>query len=221
MFDICGERELKTLLAITPGDSIAGVARKIGENRETIRRAVNVLEDAGYLEYDHGLHVVDRTVRETGRAFLAASANVSPPSISEGYLLPHFAGMPFAYTGIDAVYVWTRGGYQVARTETDYPLFVAVHEADRDAWERFFEEFGVPTARERQPASEFDGPLQFVLEPRERIDAELVDGRPVVSLAETVAFAREHYATFESALEMLDMMYEDVETGVEYRMELA
>lgn len=221
MLDVCGQKELKTLLAITPGDSISGVARKIGENRETIRRAVNRLEGAGYLVYDNGLHVVDRAVREAGLTFLTASANVSPPSISEAYVLPHFAGIPFAYTGIDSVYVWTRGGYQVARTETDYPLFVAVHETDLDDWERFFEAFGIPTTRERLPASEIDGPLQVVLEPRERIDATLVDGRPVVSLEETVAFAREHYATFESALEMLEMMYDEVETGAKYRVELA
>ena len=221
MFEVCGEKELKTLLAVTPGDSISGVARKIDENRETIRRTVNVLEEAGYLVYDDGLHVVDRTIREAALTLLTASANVSPPSISEGYLLPHFAGMPFAYTGIDAVYVWTRGGYQIARTETDYPLFVAVRETDLDDWERYIEAFEIPTARERLPASEIDGPLQFVLEPREQIEATLVDGRPVVSLEETLAFAREHYATFESALEMLEMMYEEVETGAKHRMELA
>jgi len=38
--------------------------------------------------------------------------------------------MEYAYTGIDAVYVWTRGGYQVARDPEDYPLFIAVHEPD-------------------------------------------------------------------------------------------
>ena len=93
MFEQCGETELKTLLAITSGDSISGVARKIGENRETVRRTVNRLEDASYIQYDDGLSVVDETVRETGLAFLAAATNVSPPTISEAYVLPQFAGM--------------------------------------------------------------------------------------------------------------------------------
>jgi len=82
MFGACGEKPLKTLLAIEPGDSIVGVARKIDENRETIRRVVNTLEDEGYVEYDDGLHVVDHEVREAGLSFLAASADVSPPTIS-------------------------------------------------------------------------------------------------------------------------------------------
>jgi len=48
-----------------------------------------------------------------------------------------------------------------------------------------------------------------------------VDGRPVISLEETLEFAREHYATFQSALDMLDRMYEDVDTDADYRMEPA
>lgn len=217
MFEQCGEAELKTLLAIKPGDPISGVARKIDENRETIRRTVNRLEDADYVRYDGGLFVVDDAVREAGLAFLAAAASVSPPTISEAYVLPQFAGMEFAYTAIDAVYVWTRGGYQVARDETDYPLFIAIRETDLEEWERFFERFGIPTAQQRQPADEIPGPLQIVLEPRAQIDAETVDGRPVISRSETVAFAREHYATFESALDILDRMYDDVETEADYR----
>lgn len=216
MFEQCGEAELKTLLAIKTGDPISGVARKIDENRETIRRTVNRLEDAGYVQYDGGLSIVDDTVRETGLAFLAATAAVSPPTISEAYVLPQFAGMEFAYTAIDAVYIWTRGGYQVARDETDYPLFIAIHEADLEDWEEFFERFGIPTAQQRQPADETDGALQIVLELRAQIDAEEVDGRPVIPLSETVAFAREHYATFESALDILGRMYDDLETETDY-----
>lgn len=216
MFEQCGERELKTLLAIKPGDSISAVARKIGENRETIRRTVNRLEDAGYVQYADGLSVVDDTVREAGLAFLVAAADVSPPTISEAYVLPQFAGMEFAYTAIDAVYVWTRGGYQVARDETDYPLFIAVCESNLEDWEHFFEQFGIPTAQERQSPDEISGPLQVVFEPRAQIGAEMVDGRPVISLLETVEFAREHYATFESALDILDRMYDDLETEADY-----
>lgn len=211
MFELCGDKELKILLALDPGDSIAGVARKIDENRETIRRAVNGLETTGYLEYDGGLYVVDDGVREAGLTFLTAGSAVSTPSISEAYVIPHFAGMDFAYTALDAVYVWTRGGYQVARTETDYPLFIAVQAEDLEKWVRFFEQFGIPTARERQPADAITGALQIVLDPCKRINAEMVDGRPVIPRSETIAFARDHYATFESALEMLARMYDDVD----------
>lgn len=218
MYDICGEKELKTLLAIKSGDSISGVARRIDENRETIRRTVNRLEEAGYVRYTDGLSLVDRSIRDAGLTLLATAATTSPPSISEAYVLPQFAEMDYAYTAIDAVYVWTRGGYQVARNPDDYPLFIAVNETDLDAWRQFFERFGIPAARKRQPTDEFDGSLQFVLEPRERVDATMVDGRPVIPIGETIEFAQDHYATFESALEMLDRMYEDTDATATYRL---
>jgi hypothetical protein len=99
--------------------------------------------------------------------------------------------------------------------------FEHVHESDFDAWTVFFDRFGIPTAEERQPADEFDGAIQIVLEPRSEIEAKMVDGRPVIPLQETVAFANEYYATFESALDILDRMYDDVDTDANYRMEPA
>jgi len=221
MYTPCSEKALKTLLAIDPGDSISGVARKIDENRETIRRVVNALEDEGYVEYDNGLTVDDPTVREAGLSLLAASAGVAPPSIPEAYVLPQFAGLEFAYTSIDAVYIWTRGGYQVARDPDDYPLFITVAETDLDEWKQFFERFDIPVAQERQPAGEITHAIQFVLKPCAAVEAETVDGRPVIPLQETVEFARDHYATFQSALDMLGRMYEEVETDADYRMEPA
>ena len=50
-----------------------------------------------------------------------------------------------------------------------------------------------------------------MLELRDGVEAELIDGRPVVPLDETVEFAKEHYATFQSAVDMLDQIYEDVD----------
>ena len=219
MYEVCGEKELKVILALDQGDSISGVARKIDENRETIRRVVNRIEEAGYVAYDNGLHLVDQTIRDVGIEFLTATVDISPPSISEAYVLPQFAGMDYAFTAIDAIYVWTRGGYQVARDPEDYPLFIAIHESDVDAWTEFFDRFGIPTAKERQPADDLNGAIQVVLEPRSQIEAEMVDGRPVISLQETVTFANEYYATFESALDMLGRMYDDIDTDANYRMD--
>jgi len=62
-----------------------------------------------------GLSVVDEHVRDAARELVAASAGVSPPSIEEAYVIPQFGEWPFAFTRVDAVYVWTQGGYQVSR----------------------------------------------------------------------------------------------------------
>mgnify|MGYP002760454579 CR=1 FL=1 len=221
MYEVCGEKELKVILALNSGDSISGLARKIDENRETIRRVVNRLEAAGFIEYDDGLHLVAEGIRDAGLTFLTAAANLSSPSIPEAYVLPQFADLEFAYTSIDAVYIWTRGGYQVAREPDDYPLFIAVEETDLEKWKEFFDRFEIPVAQERQPAAEIEQGIQFVLKPCATVTADTVDGRPVIPLQEAVEFAQEHYATFQSALDMLGRMYEEVETDADYRMEPA
>ncbi len=63
------------------------------------------------MNYDDGLTVVDGRVKDATRELVTASAGGSPPSIEE-----------FAFTRIDAVYVWTQESYQVGRNPDDYPL---------------------------------------------------------------------------------------------------
>ena len=204
----------QVILAIESGDSIRRVAQHLHTPYETVRQAVNRLEDAGYVSYDDGLSVVDERVRDAARELLAASAGVSPASVEEAYVLPQFGDWPFAFTRIDAVYVWSQGGYQVGRDPDDYPLFLAVHEQDVDAWETFFESFELPTAFERQPRDELDGSLQIVLEPRQSLDVNQVEGYPVIPRAETIEYMRDNYVQFQSALAMLNQMYEDLDLGI-------
>jgi len=217
MYETLDDTAAQIILATESGDSIRRVAQRLHTPYETVRQAVNRLEDEGYVRYADGLSVVDDRVRVAARELVAASAGVSPPTIEEAYVLPQFGNWPFAFTRIDAVYVWTQGGYQVGRSPEDYPLFLAVRERDVDAWESFFESFGLPTASERQLPDEVAGPLQFVLDPRRSLDIEHVEGYPVIPQEETIAYMREHYAQFQSALAMLDRMYDDLDLDVAYR----
>ncbi|ELY86434.1 hypothetical protein C484_18347 [Natrialba taiwanensis DSM 12281] len=111
----------------------------------------------------------------------------------------------------------TQGGYQVSRDPDDYPLFLAVREQDVDAWEAFFESFGLPTAFDRLPRDELAGPLQIVLDPQPALKIEHVERYPVVPRTETIEYMYEHYAQFQSALAMLDRMYDNLDLGVTYR----
>lgn len=207
----------QAILALNPGDSIRQVAQRIQTPYETVRQAINTLEAAGFVHYDDGLSVTDQHIVEAVHQLLAASARVSPPSIEEAYVIPQYADTEFAFTRIDAVYVWTRGGYQVGRSPDDYPLFIAVHDRDVEQWERFFTEFGLSVALERQPAGEIDGSIQIVLEPRSDLDVEWVEGYPVIPRDETIAYMREHYTHFQSALAMLNRMNDDLDLDVAYR----
>src|SRR6056297_3873560 len=180
MYEVLDDTAAQVILAIESDDSIRRVSQHLHTPYETVRQAVNRLEDVGYVTYDDGLSVVDERVRNAARELVAASAGVSSPSIEEAYVIPQFSDWPYAFTRIDAVYVWTQGGYQVGRNPDDYPLFLAVREQDVDAWETFFESFDFPTAFERQPRDDLDGALHIVVEPRSSLDIEHVEGYPVI-----------------------------------------
>ena len=217
MYEVLDDTAAQVILAIDSGDSIRRVAQRLHTPYETVRQAVNRLEEAGYISYDNGLVVTNSRVRDAARELVGASAGVSPPTVEESYIIPQFGDWPFAFTRIDAVYVWTQGGYQVGRTPENYPLFIAVREQDVDAWETFFESFSLPTAFERQPQEQFAGQLQIVLDPQPSLEIEYVEGYPVIPRTETIEYMQEHYTQFQSALAMLDRMYEDLDLGVAYR----
>ncbi|EMA48592.1 helix-turn-helix domain-containing protein [Halococcus salifodinae] len=217
MYEVLDDVTAQVLLAIESGDSIHRVAQHLQRPYETVRQAVNRLEAAGYVDYHDGLSVVDSRVRNAACELVAASAGVSPPSIEEAYVIPQFGEWPFGFTRIDAVYVWTRGGYQVGRAPEDYPLFLSVREQDVDDWVEFFESFGLPVAFERQPRDRLTEPLQIVLDPHRSLDIDHVEGYPVIPRDDTIEYMREHYAQFQSALAMLDRMYEDLDLGVAYQ----
>lgn len=217
MYEILDRTAAQVLLATTPGASIRQVAQRIQRPYETVRQAVNRLEDTGYLTYDDGLTLRTDDVREAARELVAASATISPPSIEDAYVIPHYGDHQFAFTRIDAVYVWTRGGYQVGRDPDDYPLFLAVREEDLDDWRDLFSSFGLPVSHERQPPTAIDGPLQIVLEPRESLEVEWIEGSPVIPRDETIAYMEANSVHFQSALAMLDRMYEDLDLDVAYQ----
>lgn len=204
------ETAAKITLAVRPGDSIRRIAGKIDGSYSWVYEWVERLEGAGILRRDDGVYVENYEVRDRYRDLVAALSRSIPPSIDDGYVIPHFAGMPFAYTKLDGVYVWTHGGYQIARGHDDYPIFLRVTDRDLQRWRAFFDEFGVPHAVEdRLDASEHDGTVSYVLFPTTGdLTREWVDGNPVVPLEETIDHMRRDRVNYEPALEMIADEYD-------------
>ncbi len=88
--ELLDETAARVLLAVESGDSIRRVSQRLQRPYETVRQAVNRLEDGGFLVYDDGLSVVAERARSAALELVAASAAVSPPSPSAAYVLPQF-----------------------------------------------------------------------------------------------------------------------------------
>jgi len=210
MLELMDPVAAKIVLATRRGDSINRIASKIGTSYSWTHEWVERLTDANIIAItDSGVRIVDHEMRQQYGEMVAALYRRDAVSREDAYVVPHFAGMEFAYTEIDAAYVWTHGGYQVARTHDDYPVFIEVHDRDVERWIAFFEGYGVETTiGERPDASAIGGNVHYVLFPQTNgFAVEWVDGNPVVPLDEAVEQMLANRPAYEPALEIVAEQY--------------
>lgn len=201
----------KIVLAAQRGDSINRIANKIGVSYSWVYDWIERLEDKEIIvNTDNGIQVVDHELRQRYAEMMAALYSRDAITQEDAYVIPHFAGMAFAFTEIDAAYVWTHGGYQIARSHDDYPVFIQVHDRDIDRWIGFFQQFDIDTTvNERPDATDVDGNVHYVLFPKtDGIDVEWVDGNPVIPLNDAVERMMENRPAYEPALEIIAEEYD-------------
>jgi len=211
MTELIDPTAAKIVLAVHRGDSINRVANKIGTSYSWTYDWIETLKDAEIIgNSDSGIQIVDHEMRQQYAEMMAAVYRRNTISQEDAYVIPHFAGMEFAFTEIDAAYVWTKGGFQIARSHDDYPVFIQVHDRDVERWMAFFEQFGVETTiNERPNADDIDGNVHYVLFPEtDGIDVEWVGGNPVIPLDDAVEQMTQNRPAYEPALEIIADEYD-------------
>jgi DNA-binding Lrp family transcriptional regulator len=210
MIGYVDETAAKIMLAISPGDSIRRVAKKIGGSYSWVYEWIERLESAVFIRRDTGVYIDDYEIRQQYHDTVTAIARKRSPSIEEGYIIPHFAGREFAFTQIDAVYVWTHGGYQLTRGHDDYPIFMNVYDHEIEQWVAFFDAFDIPvTISERAEPDAYDAAVYYVLFPTtDSLSREWVDGDPIIPLNNTIDHMLEYQVNYEPALELIADEYD-------------
>lgn len=136
--------------------------------------------------------------------------------VSKAYSLLRNAKLPYALTGVDAVYAWTHGGYNADRFFGFYPIHVKIRKSNLSRWRKLLAENGWKGFLSgEKPRETLFGPF-FILHPEEKVEADEVDALKVDPLKVAVEFCRKNIFTFEPALEMLDEEYH-LRLGVKYR----
>lgn len=64
---------------------------------------------------DNGIRVRDYEMHRRYEEMMGTLYSRDEVSQADAYVISHFTGMEFAYTEIDAAYVWTSGRFQIAR----------------------------------------------------------------------------------------------------------
>jgi len=138
--------------------------------------------------------------------------------IAGAYELLKEASFDYALTGPDAVFIWTRGGYQVDKFFGFYPIHLKVRKVDLNKWAKFFKskdrKFYVKGGKIKKTLFG----LFYYLYPEKDFKFVEKDGFKVSPLNEVLKFCEENIYAYEPALEMLNEMY-NLGLKVEYKEE--
>jgi hypothetical protein len=136
--------------------------------------------------------------------------------IKEGYEFLKQIELIYSLTGPDAVYIWTKGGYQVNRFFGFYPIHLKVKSINLKDWIQIFDSEKKKYFIKGNPIKETLFGVFYIIYRSEKINYEEIDGFHVDNLKETVRFCKDKIYTYKPALEMLDEIY-DLGLNVEYK----
>lgn len=135
-------------------------------------------------------------------------------NIPEAYVRVQKSNLDYSFTGPDAIYFWTHGGYQADRFRLFYPIHIKIRKLDLRKWMVFFGKKNIHIFGEKSKRTYFG--IFYVLYPCEKLNPENLNGFFVDKLSEVVDFCKKNIYTYEPALEMLDEVYK-LGLGVKYR----
>ena len=212
MFELINPYAAKILVSARDGDSIRGISKKIQESYGWTYKWVLELEKIGVMKRKKQEIHINKNNRFYKEAVKFTTHSLMDNlSLGDAYLLPNLAGLDYVFTGIDAVFIWTKGGYNIGRSKNSYPIFINVLENDKTEWQKYFSKLNIryTLKNERKKG------IYFVISFSGAVEKEYCEGIPVLPLAKTIEWAKKYSFNFQPALEMLDEMY-NLKIGIKY-----
>jgi len=192
--DIMNPHAMKIMIASRPVDSISSISRRIGLSYGWTYHWVLELEKAGVFKRS-GKRVFLKDDSSFYRQALGFLRSALGNDVDFHYKALSLFGIKYCFTSTDAVFVWTNGGYNIARYRGYYPIFIKVRSADREIFEFYSKKLGLGKA------------IFYKAKFLKDFPAEIHRGVPVDSLEETIAFMKKYVYNFQPALEIVQELY--------------
>ena len=207
--EIINPHVVKIIIAARKEDSIRQISKRIGLSYGWTYKWSLELEKAGVLRRKGKRLFLDEKnpFYRKALAFLKAAFGKSPGFY---YSALGLFGIKYCFTGTDAVFVWTEGGYNIARYRDFYPIFIKAKRTDRKIFEFYARKLGL------EPGKGIFYKPEFL----EDFPAHSHKGMPVDGLGDTIRFMKKHIYNFEPALEMVQEMH-GKRTGARYKEAVA
>ncbi|MBI2138698.1 hypothetical protein HYU13_03860 [Candidatus Woesearchaeota archaeon] len=203
MFDLINPYTAKIAIAARDGDSIRSISKKIKESYGWTYKWVLDLEKTGVITR-RGQEIRINKKNRFYKALIRCTTSLTNAlNLRDAYLLPNLTGLDYIFTCTDAVFAWTKGGYNIGRSKKCYPIFIEVLEKDKPDWERYFSTLKIAYSFKREKKKG----IYFIISLCGEMEREYCGDIPVLPLAKTVEWAKKYSFNFQPALEMLGSLY--------------
>lgn len=188
---------IRILVSLRKKDSIISISKRIGLSYGWTYKWVKELIKEGIVKKKwKGL--ILQEYNQSYKKILKFIRNVINPVNLYYSVLPLF-GISYCFTKTDAVYLWTNGGYNVARYRDFYPIFIKIKKDHYDLFLWYCQKLNLKINSKEG--------VFYVPEILEEFDVTKKDLHLVEPLDETIDFMKKNIYNFQPALEMVKEMY--------------
>ncbi|MBS3139131.1 hypothetical protein J4207_05490 [Candidatus Woesearchaeota archaeon] len=205
--DLMNSYVAKILIAARPEDSINSIAKRIDLSYGwTYKWIQDMIEEGIFKWQKHKIavqsnhHFYRQTIDYIKQAFAS--------EVGFYYSVLQLFGITYCFGKTDAVFVWTKGGYNIGRSKEYYPVFVTIKTADRFLFEQYCKKLDLQINAQSG--------VFYIVEFLDEFPREFCDGIPTEPIDETIAFMKKYIYNFQPALEMISEMY-DKKLNIQYK----
>ena len=197
-FEIINPHVLKILIAARKEDSIRAISDRISLSYGWTYKWVQDLAKLGVFKLTRMKTFLNKD-SQFYRRTIQYIKKILTKDIQFNYGVLSLFGIEYCFTKLDSVFIWTSGGYNIARYKNFYPIFIKVRAKDRKLFEYYCKKLSLSINKRN---GVFYKPVFL-----DDFKISYHEGTPVDSLGETIGFMEENIYNFEPALEMIKEMY--------------
>ena len=204
--DLLNPYVTKILISAKDGDSVASISKRIKLSYGWTHKWINeLIKECIFKEKWRGI-ILQKNNKEYKAILKFIKENFN--NISFYYSALDLFGIKYCFTKTDAVYIYTKGGYNVARYRDFYPIFIKIKKSDYKNFLYYCKKLGLKINSKK---GVFYNP-----EILDDFKINKVNKTPVEPLDESIEFMKKNIYNFQPALEMIQEIY-NKKLNIKYR----
>lgn len=198
---------IKIIISVRDQDSINSISKRIGLSYGWTYKWVRKLSEVGIFKISRTRLYLNTKNRLYKNILKFVKTNLSK-DIGFNYSVLNLFGIRYCFTKTDAVFVWTKGAYNISRYKEYYPIFIKLKKEDVELFKKYCKKLDLKI----KPRNG----VFYSIEILNEIKPVFVNRIPVDSLDETIDFMKRYVYNFQPALEIIQEMYHK-RLNVKYR----